>query len=160
MRFCPRTILAVEDSADEIFFLQRAFDELGYGPRVYFARDGTEAMEYISGIGVYGDRARYPLPCVVMTDLKMPVMDGFQLIKWLRQKSSCKEIPVFVLTSSQLASDTVKAESCGANGYFQKPAAGGSLPAVLKEMESNWLPHLSACNGNAPRRCEGFHQEN
>ena len=154
MRLCPRTILAVEDSADEIFFLQKAFEQLGCGQRVHFARDGQEAVDYISGVGVYADRTRFPLPCVVMTDLKMPLVDGFQLITWLRKESSCKEIPTFVLTSSRLPEDFAKAYGCGASGYFVKPNAAHSLNTVIKEIEASWQRILSTCTGNPPRPCE------
>ena len=154
MRACVRTILSVEDSSDEIFFLQHAFDQLGYGERVHFARDGREAVDYLSGTGIYADRALYPRPCVILTDLKMPTMDGFDFLKWLRRESDYRNTPAFVLTSSTLDSDQHKAQLCGANGYFQKPMVGGSLVAVLQKMESDWLPYLSRCTGYAPRLCE------
>jgi CheY-like chemotaxis protein len=156
MRLCPRTILAVEDSPDEIFFMQMAFDELGYGERIHFARDGKEAVQYIAGIGQYADRSRFPFPCLVMTDLKMPVMNGLELIKWLREESLCKTIPAFIFTSSQSEKDFEDARNYGVNGFFQKPSVTKPMLPVLREMIASWLLHLSSCTGNPPRLCEAI----
>jgi len=80
---------------------------------------------------------------VILTDLKMPTMDGFELLKWLRNESDFQDTPTFVLSSSSLESDHVKAKAFGANGFFQKPMAGQSLVKVLQRILLNGLPQAT-----------------
>jgi CheY-like chemotaxis protein len=158
MRQCPHTILVVEDMVDEVFFMQRAFDQLGYGQRVRFVHNGEEAIEYLSGVGKYSDRQQFPLPCAVVTDLKMSLIDGFELLEWLRQHSHYKTIPAFALSSSELPADKRKAMACGATDYFAKPVVAGSLVLVLERVVSACSGSLSKCG--ATRLCDSGWNQN
>src|SRR5690242_11862002 len=93
-------ILVVEDNEDDVFFLRRALEKAGVTLPVHLARDGQEAMEYLSGTGRFSDRTENPLPSLIFLDLKMPCVDGFRVLDWMQRQPSLRHINVVVLTSS------------------------------------------------------------
>src|SRR2546427_3883125 len=103
------TVLIVEDNPDDFMLLERAFARANIPARLHWARDGVEAKAYLSGEGEYMDRRRYELPSVVLADLKMPRMDGFDLLVWMRSKPLLRRIPYVVLTSSNQGPDINRA---------------------------------------------------
>ena len=138
-------ILVLEDDGDDIFFLQRAFLQMGLGTSVRFAQNGEEAISYLEGKGRFQNRSKYPPPSVVVTDLKMPMVDGFEVLEWMRRNPQYRDTPVYVLSSSELAKDRDKARNCGATGFFTKPRIPQKLLPLLKEMQQVWnekLAHL------------------
>src|SRR5213595_3330720 len=94
-------ILLVEDREDDVIFIRTAFERAKIQTAIQVVRDGEEAISYLSGTGKYSNRAEYPLPWLVLLDLKMPKVDGFEVLKWIRQESGCKALIVVVLTSSE-----------------------------------------------------------
>ena len=138
-------ILVLEDNGDDMFFMQRAFLKMGLGPSVRFAQNGNEAISYLEGRGRFENRAKYPPPSVVVTDLRMPLVDGFEVLQWLRNHPQYRDTPAFVLSSSDLPEDQDKAHKCGATAYYTKPRVPEKLIPLLKEMQQVWdkkLAHL------------------
>ena len=133
------TILVVEDDANDLFFLKRAFDLVGAKCSMQAVGDGAEAIDYLRGVDDYADRARYPLPVLILMDLKMPRMDGFEFLTWLRREPALKIIPVVVLSSSNLPDDVQRAYDLGANSFVVKAQDNTTLPDTLKTLASYWL---------------------
>lgn len=113
------TILLVEDNEDDIFFMQRAFEDALLKNPLHVVMDGQQAIDYIEGQHAFADRALHPLPDFVFLDLKLPVLDGFEVLAWLREKQST--LPVAVLSSSPEESDMRRARQLGASCYLLKP---------------------------------------
>jgi CheY-like chemotaxis protein len=102
-------------------------------------RDGQEAVDYLSGKGQYADRAAHPLPALVVLDLKMPRMNGFDVLGWLAEQPDFKEIPAVVLSSSADELDMKKARQLGAREYFVKPHSLDELIKIAHQMQARWL---------------------
>ena len=106
------------------------------GPSV---RSGEEAVAYLSGEGKYANRTEYPLPVLVLLDLKMPGMDGFEFLTWIRQQEGIRGLPVVVLTSSSELADVNRAYKLGANSFFVKELDFQGLVDFTKLFQSHWL---------------------
>ncbi len=130
-------ILLVEDDANDVLLIQRAFAKAGMDC-IRVARDGPHAIDYLSGNGDYADRQRFPMPFLVLLDLKMPGMDGFQVLDWIRARPSVKRTLVVVLTSSNLQDDVDRAYERGANSYLVKPVEFAELASMVKRFEIYW----------------------
>jgi CheY-like chemotaxis protein len=113
-------ILLVEDREDDILLIRKAFGKASFNNPLHVARTGDEAVAYLSGEGKYSNRAEYPLPVLVLLDLKLPGMDGFELLSWIRAQEGIRGLPVIVLTSSDAMRDVNRAYQLGANSFFVK----------------------------------------
>src|SRR3954469_4578730 len=113
-----KIILLVEGDPNDVMLIQRAFQKAGLRNCLRIARDGEEAIEYLSGSGAFADRERFPSPFLMLLDLKMPGTDGFEVLKWARGEPELKRLLIVVLTSSNLQSDVDKAYELGANSYL------------------------------------------
>ena len=113
-------ILIVEDREDDILIMRKAFQKASLVNPIQIVRDGEEAVAYLGGEGKYANRAEYPLPALVLLDLKLPRMDGFEVLSWIRQQDGIQGLPVVVLTSSNELRDVNRAYSLGANSFFVK----------------------------------------
>ena len=133
------TILVVEDDPNDLFFLKRAFDLSRAQCLMQAVGDGAEAIDYLRGVDDYADRQRYPLPVLILMDLKMPRMDGFEFLAWLRREPVLRIIPVVVLSSSNLPDDVQRAYDLGANSFVVKAQDNTTLPDTLKTLASYWL---------------------
>src|SRR5689334_14695041 len=107
-------ILVVEDRADDIFIILRSFERADMKNPVQVVRSGEEAVAYLSGDGKFSDRTEYPLPQLVVLDLKLPGMDGFEVLTWIRQHEGMRGLPVVVLTVSNQIRDVNRAYQLGA----------------------------------------------
>ena len=136
------TLLIVEDSEDDIFFVQRIFQQIGARCDLQFARDGIEAIDYLSGKGRFSDRGAYPLPTVILMDLKMPRMNGFEVLEWMQKQPEIKLIPTVVVTSSTLQEDVTRAYRLGANAVMNKPVDKDSLTQMLKTFHVYWTDYV------------------
>ena len=132
------TLLIVEDNEDDIFFVERIFKQIGARCELRFARDGIEAIEYLSGKGAFQDRAKYPMPTIILMDLKMPRRNGFEVLEWMHNQAEIRLIPTIVVTSSTLQEDVTRAYRLGANAVMNKPVDKDSLLQMLKSFHIYW----------------------
>ncbi len=126
------TILIAEDSEDDAFFLERAFRKIGLKNPVQILTDGAEVLDYLKGQGNYENRAEYPFPSVMFIDLKMPRVNGFEVLQWLMDHPDCKVIPTMVFSSSEQPEDVERSYQLGANAYFVKPNTAEQLADLLR----------------------------
>ncbi len=113
-------ILHVEDDPNDAFFVQLAFERAGLASSLRRVADGQEALDYLEGRGQFSDRAQWPLPQLILLDLKMPVLDGFDVLAFVRSHPNFKDLPVLILTSSDAEEDRRRAERQGATDYLVK----------------------------------------
>lgn len=144
------TILLVEDELNDIFFMKHAFKEVGISNPLQVAQHGRQAIDYLNGNGVYADRKEFPLPCLVLLDLKLPHVMGLEVLKWVREQSGLKTLIVVILTSSQLTSDIECAYQLGANAYLVKPSTPSELRELAMGIKQFWLE----LNHGPPARLE------
>jgi CheY-like chemotaxis protein len=121
MNSIEKLILLVEDNEDDVFFMKRALKDAKVGFPVQILEDGQQALDYLSGKGPYSDRALHPLPHLMFLDLKLPYVEGFEVLAWMRDNPSLKDMPVAILTSSAEDSDQERAKELNAKTYLVKP---------------------------------------
>jgi CheY-like chemotaxis protein len=133
------TILLVEDDSNDVFLIQRAFRKANLANPIQVVQDGEAAVLYLSGQEPYSDRDRYPLPILMLLDLKLPRRSGLEVLEWLRQQPKLKRMPVVMLTSSREHADINQAYDLGANSYLVKPVAFDGLLNMVKSLNQYWL---------------------
>jgi CheY-like chemotaxis protein len=134
-----KRVLIAEDDPGDVFLLERAFAQAGVPAKLHFVRDGQEAIDYLTGENQFADREAHPLPHLMLLDLKMPRMSGFDVLGWLRKQPGLKRLLVAVLTSSDQPQDINRAYDLGANSYLLKPHDSERLSDLVKRMEQYWL---------------------
>ena len=132
-------ILVAEDDENDIILMRRAFERAGIPNPLLVVRNGQEAVDYLAGTGDFALREKYPLPALVLLDLKMPWMDGFDVLKWLRARAEFNKLPVVVLTSSKLQADVDKSRQLGVYDYRVKPHGFTDLVRLLDDIRKCWL---------------------
>jgi len=132
-------ILLVEDSPDDAFLIQRAFRKANLANSVQLVRDGEEAVAYLKGDPPFSDRSQFPLPVLMLLDLKLPRRSGLEVLEWVRQDSTLKRLPVVVLTSSRESVDINRAYDLGVNSYLTKPVGFDALLEMVKSVNLYWL---------------------
>lgn len=141
-------ILVAEDDPNDILLFQRAVQKAGLATSLQIARNGEDAISYLKGDDVYADRSQHPLPRLIFTDLKMPRVNGFELLEWLKKHEVCRRVPMIVLSSSNDPKDVQKAYELGANCYLLKPRTFDELSALIRESLEFWakceLPEMPA----------------
>ena len=138
----PPTLLVVEDNEDDIFFMERIFKQMGARCDLRFVRDGVEAVNYLAGKGQFEDRVQNPLPTIILMDLKMPRMNGFEVLEWMQKQPEIKLIPTIVVTSSTMQEDVTRAYRAGANAVMNKPVDKDSLLQMLKTFHLYWTDYV------------------
>jgi two-component system response regulator len=134
-----KIILLVEDNPDDVDLTIRAFKRNNIGNKVIVAEDGAEALDYLFGTGTYIGRNMKDMPVVVLLDLKLPKIDGLEVLKSIRQDERTKLLPVVVLTSSAEQKDVIKGYSLGANSYVRKPINFEQFVEAVKHLGLYWL---------------------
>jgi CheY-like chemotaxis protein len=137
-------VLYVEDEESDRLLMQLAFKKTGLEPVLRMVNHGEAAIDYLSGAGPYGEREKYPLPSVVLLDLNLPGLPGFEVLKWIRGQPAHSGLPVVVFTSSAREEDRRQAESLGANDYVQKPGMAGGFQEVARRLNEEWLAESAA----------------
>jgi CheY-like chemotaxis protein len=132
-------ILVAEDDSSDAFFLQRAFQRAGIPTTLHFVRDGQEVLEYLRGDQQFADRKAHPFPRLLLLDLKMPRLNGFEVLDWLRRQPSLKRLLVVIFSSSEEIKDINRAYDLGANSYLVKPHAAEDLLELVGRLRNYWL---------------------
>lgn len=145
------TILLVEDDENDAFFLERAMQKIGMLNPMQHARDGQEAINYLRGIGKFSRRAEFPLPGLILLDLKLPFVMGLDVLKWIRQNPELSPI-VVILSSSADETDIASAYRLGANAYLVKPSEVGKLEAMVRAINDFWLRQNTTLPNRGVRR--------
>jgi CheY-like chemotaxis protein len=134
------TVLLAEDDPNDVLLTQIAFEKARLANPLQVVRDGEEAIAYLKGARPFADRARFPLPILMLLDLKMPKLNGFQVLQWLRrQPGVLGRLPVAIMTSSDHDPDAARAFQLGADSYLQKPPDAEALLALVKRLHAYWL---------------------
>jgi len=133
------SILMAEDDDNDVFFLERAFKQAQVANPLHRVKDGEEALAYLKGEGTYASREKFPLPHLMLLDLKMPRKNGFEVIQWIRQQPGLKRMPLVVLTSSKEDPDVNRAYELGANTYLVKPVKFEGLVDMMRALNLYWL---------------------
>jgi len=134
-----KTILIVEDNADDAELTMRAIRKNGVSGEIVLARDGVEALDYLFGQGDYAGRDLQRMPAVILLDLKMPRLDGFGVLEGLRADKRTRLLPVVILSSSREDRDLVQSYGLGANSYIVKPVDFGQFLETVGHLGLYWL---------------------
>jgi CheY-like chemotaxis protein len=132
-------VLHVDDDPNDTALLEAARCKAGVQFRLENVCDGEQAMAYLNGGAPYQNRISHPFPTLVLLDLKMPRATGFEILKWIRNHVNCKNLPVVVLSGSELHEDIQQACSMGANSYLVKPLGFEALVKLVKQIAAIWL---------------------
>lgn len=135
-----KLVLLVEDDASDARLVQRAFLQAGLPVEVVRLSNGDEAVSYLAGDSPYDNRNLYPMPSIVLLDIKLPRRSGLEVLRWVRgQQYSLKRLPIVMLTSSRHATDVNRAYDLGANSYLAKPDNTGDLSRLAQHFHEYWL---------------------
>jgi two-component system response regulator len=134
-----RTILLVEDDRDDEALTLRALKENKISNGVVVARDGVEALDYLFGTGAHAGRDTRDLPQLVLLDLKLPRVDGLELLRRLRADERTRLLPVVILTSSNEEKDVIRSYANGANSYIRKPVDFEQFVEAVRQLGLYWL---------------------
>src|SRR5438445_13345475 len=128
-------ILLVEDDEADILLLRRAFRNAHIANPLIEVRDGQAAIQYLSGEGDYADRTRYPIPFLILLDLRLPKLSGFEVIAWMRDQPELVKLTIVVLTTSDHVPDITKSHELGTNSYLDKTGTFDELVEMLKRIK-------------------------
>lgn len=145
------TILLAEDREEDIILIRKAFEKGGIRNPLFIVRNGEEAINYLTGVARFSDRSQYPLPALLLLDLKMPGTDGFDVLRWIKTQPDLASLRVVVLTSSQDVRDVNKAYQLGANSFLVKPLDFHDTVAMAETIMDYWLS-TNMASGPAPTK--------
>lgn len=134
-----KIILLVEDNPDDEALTLRAFKKNNISNEVVVARDGAEALDYFFGTGAHAGRDRRVVPAITLLDLKLPKVDGLEVLRRLRGDERTKLLPVVILTSSKEDQDLINGYRLGANSYIRKPVDFGQFIEAVRQLGLYWL---------------------
>lgn len=141
------TILLADDSEDDILLTRIAFEKAGMKNPLQEVHNGEEAIAYLKGEPPYNDRARFPLPTILLMDLNMPRKNGCEVLLWLRAQKGLRRLPVVILSASMRVEDVTKAFDSGANSFLLKPSSLSELVSTIEAignwMKFNYFPSLT-----------------
>jgi CheY-like chemotaxis protein len=132
------TILVADDNVDDVELLRRAFARAGFANR-FFAVNGVRVVQYLEGKGPYADRVAFPLPRLILLDIKMQGMSGTEVLQWIRQRPQFRRLPVIIFTGSDYEEDVNRAYDLGANSYLVKPQTLEDLLVAVRQIGEFWL---------------------
>jgi CheY-like chemotaxis protein len=139
------TFLLVEDDDNDAFMVRMEFKRAPHHIHLQVVNDGKEAMHYLCGDGQFADRDKHPLPNVILLDLKMPRVNGYEFLEWLRRKSpgGLRLIPVLVMSGSALPQDINRVYALGANSYIVKPTNWRVFKKMVADLGIYWTEHAA-----------------
>jgi CheY-like chemotaxis protein len=132
-------ILLAKDNEDYALLFRRALKSAQIDASLDVVHDGQEAVNYLAGTDGYGDRDKHPFPKLLLLDLRMPRMDGFEVLSAIRQRLGFTRLPVIVLTHSDNPADVRRAYELGATSYFRKPDSLEGLDEMIHVLHAYWL---------------------
>lgn len=132
-------VLVADDDLNDVTLLRRAFLQAGVDVAMKVVRDGEEVIQYLHGDAPFSDREEFPLPKLLLLDLKMPRANGFEVLEWLRKQAGLRRILVVVLTSSDEPEDIDRAYDLGANSFLRKPDDFTNLIKVSRKLHDYWM---------------------
>jgi CheY-like chemotaxis protein len=135
----PAHILLIEDNRMDVELTLDAFREVHLGNTIHVTQNGQEALDYIFGRGEYTDRKAHPLPDLVLLDLKLPGVDGHEVLRQIKEAPGLKRLPVVILTSSKEEGDRSLSYDNGANSYLVKPVSFEGFLEVVRQIGEYWL---------------------
>lgn len=133
------SILQVEDNEDDVLLLRRAFKHASINNPIQVVSDGEQAIDYLAGTGPFANRKKYPLPGLVLLDLKLPGKSGLEVLEWIREQPALKTVPVVVFSSWANKSDVEHATHVGSDSYVLKPMDVDQYNEFAKRLKSSWL---------------------
>ena len=133
------TILHVEDDPNDVLLIARAFRKAGSAAQLRVVNDGEQALQYLGGMNSFANRDQFPLPSLVLLDLKLPRKSGIEVLEWMRTQPRLKRIPVLMLTSSRQPVDINRAYDLGVNAYLVKPVNFDGLVEMVRMLDHFWL---------------------
>lgn len=133
------TVLMVENNRNSAALLQKAYQHLGFTNPIHLVTDGRDAVDYLAGNWIYENRNLYPLPMLVLLDLDLPRISGFEVLKWVRQQSGLEQLRIVVFCDSQKQQDIDRAYAYGANSYLYKPSGFKALLEMVKALHEYWV---------------------
>lgn len=133
------TVLYVENEENDVLFMRRAFKQAGLIESLRAVPSSREAMDYLSGRAPFQNRGLHPFPALLLMDLSLPSISGFDLLRWVRAQPQLQELIVVVFSSSARPEDLKRARELGANDYFQKPTSGSQFVEVVRGLQQKWL---------------------
>ncbi|MET0261779.1 MAG: response regulator [Rariglobus sp.] len=139
MQSSSKTVLLVDDGQDERLLFDRAAKKACVSFEMRFATDGEDALAYLSGTGPYADRGRFQMPDLVVLDLNMPRMTGFEVLEWIRKHPHLRELPVIMFTASNHHTDIKRAYELTANSYLVKPMSLIALVDTITMIDAYWV---------------------
>jgi CheY-like chemotaxis protein len=150
-----QTILLVDDSEDDLLLMKHACQAAHFKPSVMALNDGEAAMAYLNGDGIYANRDKYPLPTVMLLDLNMPRVSGFDVLTWVRTVPGLKRLSIIVFSASTRTEDVERAFEMGANSYLVKPCSLAALIAMMCCLR-DWLEynHFPPLKESSPKPVE------
>jgi CheY-like chemotaxis protein len=131
-------ILLVEDNPDDADLIKLALNRAGISSPIEWLDNGEAALAYLEGTGAFSDREKYPLPGLILLDLKLTRLSGFNVLKWQKQHPQLKKVPTIVLTASMDPADIDKAYDLGAESYLVKPKNFEGLVELLRVKATYW----------------------
>jgi two-component system response regulator len=134
-----KVILLIEDNASDEKLTLLAFRQCGVANQIIVVRDGAEALDYLMATGTYAARDATVVPAVVLLDLKLPRVDGLEVLRRIRSEERTRLLPVVVLTASNEDEDVIRSYALGANAYVRKPVDFGEFLAAAKTLGLMWL---------------------
>jgi two-component system, response regulator len=134
-----KIILLVEDNPDDEELTLLAFKKCNIANEVVVARDGVEALDFLFGTGAHAGRDLSVMPAMILLDLKLPKVDGLEVLKRLRANERTRRLPVVILTSSREQQDVVESYNLGANSYVRKPVNFAQFMEATKQLGLYWL---------------------
>jgi CheY-like chemotaxis protein len=134
------TVLYVEDEEFDVLFMRRAFQRAGLEQHLKVVADGQQALDYLGGSAPYADRTQHPLPSVIVLDINLPFVSGFDVLKWIREKPEVRPTPVVMFSSSARLEDRTRASELGANEYVEKPGSPSGFSTLVDKLKEQWLP--------------------